>query len=443
MELLDRLREKQMQDADLFLNRVFLDEYPVTLAGYKSLIDLPQTMKLLQLQAQNDVASRYPEWALSGGAGEWIKQDDLPKVFEAIAEGNLIIVPDNSDPCIRLTPISRMLTRSIEAPATENVLRGSISAFNEDLDTNIGILKKHVISDQLRMTTYRLGKEQRRQASLLYMEPLTNASFLKALIHRIESKSAIDIPDLQSLSAMLGFPKWSLVTRFNTTELPENAAAELGKGKVVMFLDRFPFAIVLPSLVMDMFVSDNDRNYPLFFMHAIRLLRIVGVLTNMLMPGVYVALVSVNPDVLRIELALSIAGSRIGVPYPAIVETILLLVILELILEASIRMPKSIGPTITMVGGIILGQAVVEARLVSNVLIIILAATTIASFTVIGFHNAISIRISKYLILILSALFGVLGLFAGLVVISAYLASLTSFGIPYLSLPRMKERSDG
>mgnify|MGYP001220150468 CR=1 FL=1 len=443
MELLEQLRSRQRQDSDMFIHRFSLVHYPVTLVGAASLIDLPQTMKLLQLQAQNIVTSEQPLLALSGGIGEFISQDDIPQVIEAISEGKLIIVPDNADPCVKLTPISRTLSRSIEAPITENVLRGGISAFIEDLDTNIGILKKQTISDRLRVHTYWLGSKQRRKATLLYIDGVVNGSFLQRLQRAIESHQTKDVPDLQALNAMLGFTKWALVTRFNTTELPDSASYALGQGKVVMFLDRLPFALILPSVVVDMFASDNDRSYPSFFMYAIRLLRIIGLLTNMLMPGLYVALVSVNPDVLRIEIAMSIAGSRVGVPYPAMVETILLLVILELILEASIRLPKSIGPTITMVGGIILGEAVVEARLVSNVLIIILAATTIASFTVIGFHNAISIRISKYLILILSSIFGVLGLFAGMVVISAYLASITSFGIPYLSSSRVKEQSDG
>lgn len=322
MDLLDRLLKRQKLDADLFIHRMFLADHSITLAGYTSLIDLPQTIKLLQVQANHAISAEQPLFA-------------------------------------------------------------------------------------------------------------------------IESNLDKDIPNLLAFSKLLGFSKWTLISRFNTTELPENVASALRVGKVVLFLDRFPFALILPNLLMDMFAEENDRNFPLFFMIIIRFLRVVGLLTNMLIPGLYVALVSVNPDVLRIEMALSIASSRIAVPYPAMIETLLLLVILELILEASIRLPKTIGPTITMVGGIILGQAVVQAKLVSNILIIILAATTIASFTVIGFHNAISIRISKYLLLILSAIYGVLGLFVGIVVVCAYLASVSSFGFPYVYRWKARGDSDG
>ena len=443
MDLLDRLLKRQKLDADLFIHRMFLADHSITLAGYTSLIDLPQTIKMLQVQANHAISAEQPLFALGSGIGDCLSQEDEQAVVDAMAEGNLIVFVVSSDFCIKLIPVPRTLSRSIEAPTAENVLRGSISAFIEDLDTNVGILKKHVLSDNLRTHSYWIGKNQRRRAILLYMEGQVPPSFLNPIIQQIESNLDKDIPNLLAFSKLLGFSKWTLISRFNTTELPENVASALRVGKVVLFLDRFPFALILPNLLMDMFAEENDRNFPLFFMIIIRFLRVVGLLTNMLIPGLYVALVSVNPDVLRIEMALSIASSRIAVPYPAMIETLLLLVILELILEASIRLPKTIGPTITMVGGIILGQAVVQAKLVSNILIIILAATTIASFTVIGFHNAISIRISKYLLLILSAIYGVLGLFVGIVVVCAYLASVSSFGFPYVYRWKARGDSDG
>jgi hypothetical protein len=193
---------------------------------------------------------------------------------------------------------------------------------------------------------------------------------------------------------------------------------------------------------MDMFCLKDDHNYPLPFMYLIRVLRIIGVLIATIIPGLYVALVSVNPEVLRLQLAISIANSRQDVPYPAFVETILLLIVLELILEASVRLPKSVGPTITMVGGIILGQAAVSAKLVSNLLIIVLAGTTIASSTVVGFQNSVAIRGFKYLLIILSAIYGMLGLLAGIVVICAYMGHQKSMGIPYLSLPTLNQKDE-
>ncbi|CAI6049149.1 spore germination protein [Cohnella sp. JJ-181] len=433
MNLLECLKSRQELDSDLFLTPMRLSDRTVTLAGYTSLIDMPQTMIVLRQLAQNDVASDHPLFALDSGLGVAMQNPDEQALLDAIAEGDLLIFSDEADRCIRIVPVSRTLSRAIESPTTENVLRGAISAFNEDLDTNIGLVKKHSLSEKLRIRSYMLGKNQRRRSVLLHMEGQNHDRLLESISNKLESLPDKDIPDLQALSELLGFSKWSLISRFNTTELPQEAASALESGKVVLLLDRFPFAVVLPSLLSDLFVTQNDRNFPTVFRVSFQILRILGLLANVLLPGLYVALVAVNPEVLRIEIALSIAGSREGVPYPALVETLLLLVIIELTLESAIRLPKTIGPTMTMVGGIILGQAVVDAKLVSNILIIILAATTIANFTIIGFQNATALRLYKYLLLVLSAMFGVLGLFVGMVIICAYLGHVSTFGIPYLT----------
>lgn len=433
MNVLPFLQARKELDSDLFLHRMLLPPHSVILAGFKSLIDLPQTILLLQQQAQSAVAEENPLLALGSGIGSPMNHPTEQTVWAAIAEGYLVVLTESSERCIKIVPAGRQLTRAIESPSTENVLRGAISAFNEDLDTNIGLIKKHLLSDQLRIRPYVFGRDQLRRTVLLYIAGKVHGSLLRSIVHKIESCQASEIHDLQALSNVLGFPKWTLISRFNTTELPQEAAYALRNGKVVLFLDRFPFAVVLPCLLSDMYTSENDRNTPYAFKFSFQLLRILGILTNVLMPGLYVALVSVNPEVLRLELALSIAGSREGVPYPALVETLLMLFILELTLESSIRLPKTIGPTITMIGGIILGQAVVQAKLVSNILIIVLAATTIANFTVIGFQNATAIRLYKYLLLVLSAMYGVLGLFIGIVIVCAYLGQVNTFGIPYLS----------
>ncbi|MEK4117893.1 spore germination protein [Paenibacillus sp. FSL W8-0919] len=251
-----------------------------------------------------------------------------------------------------------------------------------------------------------------------------------------------EVDHIQQLGNILGVNPWSFVPNFNMTEMPQNAAHSLQQGKIVLMIDRYPFAIILPSLIMDMFCLKDDYNYALPFMYLIRFLRIVGALIATIIPGLYVALVSVNPEVLRLQLALSIANSRQDVPYPAFVETLLLLIVLELILEASVRLPKSVGPTITMVGGIILGQAAVSAKLVSNLLIIVLAGTTIASSTVVGFQNSVTLRVFKYVLIILSAIYGMLGLLAGIVVVCAYLGQQTSMGIPYLSFPAFNKKDE-
>ncbi|MFD0588108.1 spore germination protein [Paenibacillus sp. GCM10027627] len=443
MQTVELIQAKLQGDSDFLRVQTHLSRFPVLFLGYSSLIDFPSTLDSLQLQAQNALSANQSSHDFMNGIGQVVDEPEASAFLADITRGYLIVYFIESRTFVRLSPVAKVLTRAIEAPTTENVLRGSISSFVEEIETNIGMLKKHAASDQLRVNSYLVGSVGRKQISLLYMEGIAKPELIRSITEKLESGLGREVQNLQQLSLLLGFTRWTLVSKFNSSELPQDALYGLNQGKVVIFLDRMPFALIIPSMLADLFTVENDRNFPYIFMYLVRLLRAVGVLINVIVPGLYVALISVNPDVLRIELALSIAKSRSDVPYPAIVETLLLLAILELILEASIRLPKSIGPTLTMVGGIILGQAVVSAKLVSNLLIIILAATTISSSTVVGFQNSISIRIFKYLLLFLSAVYGVLGLLSGVVVICAYLASITSFGIPYAQLLRPKGDSRG
>ncbi|MDU2242977.1 MAG: spore germination protein [Paenibacillus sp.] len=451
MKLPDQIRNRFEQDGDFFIEGHILAGRPVRIMGFKSLVDLPKTWANLQSRVREavpDIASdtdSSPTSALTvlNKLGRKISEPDEARLLAVLTAGDLIICYEDPETYLDVVPIPITLTRSIEQPLNENVLQGSASAFNDDLATNIGLLKRELNTASLRTQVYLAGNNSPRKLALLYLEGQVEPALLQEVSERLEAKKSWDLYNLQRLCKALGFQPWKAVPKLYTTELPMEAAHALRQGRVVLFLDRFPFAMILPALIGDMFMMENDRNYPILFMHLIRGLRIAGILINLIMPGLYVALVSVNPEVLRIELALTIAESRSGVPYPAFIETLLLLIVLELIIVASVRLPKSVGPTLTVVGGIILGQAVVEAKLVSSLLIIILAATSIANSAVVGFQNSLPIRLFKYLTLVLASLYGVLGVMSGLVIICAYLASVTTYGIPYLHFIKPKDDSNG
>ncbi|MBO0999645.1 spore germination protein [Bacillus sp. SD075] len=438
--LLQKIEDKIGDNDDFFILKEYIIDVPVVFLGFKSLIDLPKTLTSIQNKIGSILLTDKSFDQLMPWIGE-VKANDSNEALSSIVEGKLIILKleKNCRKYVIVEPVSQILNRSIESPTNENVLQGPSSSFMEDINTNIGMVRKQINSESLQIRSYSVGTNGKKKLSVLYFEGHVNMDLLHKISNHIERNQGKELNNVQDLSKMMGFSSWMTVSQFNTTELPQEASKSLANGRVVLFVDRIPFALVLPGLFWDMFTLENDKNYPFLITVSICSLRIIGVLTTLILPGLYVALVAVNPEVLRIELALSIAQSRDGVPYPALVEMILMLVILELIVEASVRLPKSIGPTITMVGGIILGQAVVDAKLVSNMLIIILAATTIANSTIVGFQNSLSIRLFKYLIVILASIYGVLGILAGIVLVSTYLAGISTFGIPYLYLNLTKE----
>ncbi|WP_349304847.1 spore germination protein [Paenibacillus sp. Marseille-Q4541] len=440
MNVLQKLNHHFNNNADYFNVNITLKGTRVHLIGLTSLVDLPRTITLLKLQTteMDEVKTNAPSLL---NPTNHKTNFDIDSLISSILLGNVLICDPVSNTYNTFNPIKKEVTRSIEGPITENALFGSGSSFLEDVHTNVGILRKHVTDPYLKVQSFSVGTNQPKTLILVYIENRVKPELLKNIQTKIEAGLSQNVDHLQHLQKMIHSSSWTFLPKFNSTELPQNAAQALNQGKAILMLDRFPLALILPSLIGDMFCLTDDHNYSLPFMILIRTLRVMGVLIAVLIPGLYVALVSVNPEVLRFELALSVANSRQGVPYPALVETLLLIIVLELILEASVRLPKSVGPTITMVGGIILGQAAVTAKLVSSLLIIILAGTTIASSTVVGFENTIAIRAFKYLLIGLAAIYGMLGILAGIVLICTYMGSQTSLGVPYLSLPKINQRN--
>ncbi|WP_235549917.1 spore germination protein [Paenibacillus sp. Soil766] len=422
------------QDKDYVSRQILFGSDSISILGLRTLINFPQSISMVRDQLHTNDGVEHSAQVMLRGLGHDISNMKLEEVISELLDGMLIAVHEPSCTCVCIFPIAQTLTRQVSVPLTENVVRGTSSAFNEDIEINIGLLRKHMNTSELQVQTYSFGDVSKNQLVLTYLNTHIQPTLLASITQALAANVHRDLSTVQELSEIFGFSNFTLVTRYNTTELPQSAARAMKNGKAVIFIERFPFALILPSLISDLFVIEDDANHPQVFAAALRFIRIVGALITLIIPGLYVALVSVNPDVLRFELAHSIAKSRVDVPYPAIVETLLLLFVLELILEAIVRLPPSIGPTVSMVGGIVLGQAVVEAKLVSSLLIIVLAATTISSATVVGYQNALSIRLFKYVLLVLSAIFGVLGLLFGIVIICSYLAGVKSLDVPYLQL---------
>jgi hypothetical protein len=326
------------------------------------------------------------------------------------------------------------LSRSIMPSENENPVQSSIEGFTEDLGTNIGLLRKRIKNKELVIQSHIQGTGSRRDMALIYIKETVNPKVVQSIRERLGKNSHCEVDNISGLLQVLEQPKYALVPTYLSSELPGEAVQNLLEGKVIILMDQFPYALSFPAIVKDLWSFKLDLNYPYLYLLFFRYIRITGIVFAIIMPGLYVVLNSVNPELLRIQLAISVAKSREGVPYPSFVEVMLMLLLMEMVIEATTRLPKNIGPTITMVGGIILGQAIVQARLVSNLLIIILAAATISNFTMAGYLNTVGIRIFKYVVLVLSSIFGILGLQVAIIWLFVYFASLKTFSVPYLSL---------
>lgn len=329
----------------------------------------------------------------------------------------------------------RLINNSSIAEATvETVIEGPQNALSEDISTNINLIRQRYRQVSLQMEKLRAGRLSQTELALIYDEKLVDNEILEQVRLSLDQLDIEVLLAAGQLQNKLNKGRKGLFPTIMITERPDRIAFNIGQGKVVLLIDGTLFALVLPAVFYD-FMSSMEDIYQSFWVSRFLLsLRYLGLLINLILPAAYVAITAYNPEVFRVQLILSVSGSRTGVPFPAFVEVLFMLLMMELLTEASIRLPKSIGSTATTVGGLILGQAATEAALVSNIMIIIVAAVAISNFAIPINAMSFTMRFVKYLLLICSIFLGLVGVVVGLLAIIAYLVNLESFGKPYFKL---------
>jgi hypothetical protein len=329
----------------------------------------------------------------------------------------------------------------VQDTTVETTIQGPQSGFSESLPTNLGLIRHRYPEATLTIESSSVGLISKTQVMLVYDSQHANKDTLDRVKQFLAS---IDVNMFQSGEQLLDIIKKSNRALFPimlATERPDRAAINLATGKIILLVHGSPFAVILPTVMKDFMVSMADIYQTYWVGRFLQLIRYIGLLISLITPGLYVAVTSYNPEVFRVQLALSIAGSRTAVPYPSFVEVLLMLFMMEMLTEASIRLPKAIGPTATTVGGLILGQAATEAGLVSNIMIIIVSVVAIANFVIPINAFGFSIRIVKYFILLLGTLFGLVGVVLGFFMFVTYMVKLDSFGEPYLTLVQSTTKS--
>ncbi|WP_255305619.1 spore germination protein [Paenibacillus sp. Mc5Re-14] len=220
---------------------------------------------------------------------------------------------------------------------------------------------------------------------------------------------------------------------FYNSDRPDSIAAGIMEGKIAIFVDGSPFAILAPAVFADFLQSAEDYYQSFVYSSIIRILRYICLAICMLAPAIYVALTTFHQDMIPTVLLLSLSAQREGVPFPAFVEAMIMEVVFEILREAGLRMPRTVGQAVSIVGSIVIGQAAVEANIVSAVMVIVVAITAISSFVIPSYTFAIPIRILRFAFIGIAAMFGVYGLTVGILMLFVHLNGLHSFGVPYLS----------
>lgn len=324
-------------------------------------------------------------------------------------------------------------SRGVEKPQNEIVVRGPQEAFVEKLRTNTAILRRLVNSSELIIENTTVGKITKTKVAICYIRNITNSSLVSEVKYRLNSidvdyvLSSGNVEQLIQDNSSIAFPQ------LISTERPDKATHHLLEGRVVILVDGTPYSLIAPAVFIDFLSSPEDLNLKHQYANLLKIIRFIATFITLLLPGIYVSVMNYHTELLPTELLFTIASSRNSVPFPVIFEILLMEISFELIREAGLRIPTPIGPTIGIIGALVLGDAAVSANLVSPVLIVLVALTGICSFAIPDFSLNFTFRIYKFLYILLGYAAGLLGIAIGLFSQLAILCDLKSFGVSYLA----------
>ncbi|MCL6453606.1 MAG: spore germination protein [Alicyclobacillus sp.] len=364
--------------------------------------------------------------------GEVYSDNRLMRLAEALFRGDTVLLVDGLPEGIVISTRD-VEHRSITQPMTEQSIRGARDGFVELLATNIALLRYRLQTPNLRVKLQTLGQLTKTKVAVCYIEGVTNPALLQEVEDRLAAINIDGIIDAGTIEQFIEDNHWSPFPQVQNSERPDKCMAQLLEGRVVILTDGTPFALIVPAVFSQFYQTMDDYAERPLMGSLIRLVRIVALIFSLVFPALYVSVISFNPELIPTMFAVAVAGGRAGVPFPAVIEVLIMEVSMEVLREATLRLPQQVGGALSIVGVLVIGQAAVAAGFASPITVVVVALTTIGSFATPAYNAAIALRILRFLLTILAGIWGLYGVMLGLILISHHMLSLRSFGVPYLS----------
>ncbi|MGE7840227.1 spore germination protein [Lysinibacillus sp. NPDC093712] len=357
---------------------------------------------------------------------------DFTALFSYILNGDTVILLEGQSVAI-VTSTKGAKDRAVTEPQTESVIRGPRESFTETLRTNTALIRRKIKSPNLWIKSRVIGEITQTDVAVMYINGIANDKIVQEVLDRLDKIDIDGVLETGYLEDFIQDSKFSLFPMIYNTERPDVVAAELLEGKVAILVDGTPLVLTVPVVFTSFLQAAEDYYQNWIISSLIRLLRFFGICLALVMPSLYVAITTFHQEMLPTAMLISIASQREGVPFPAVVEALIMEIAFEILREAGLRMPRTIGPAVSIVGTLVIGQAAVEAGVVSAVMVIIVALTAICSFLFPSYGLSNTIRVLRFPLMILAAMFGLFGVMFGIMIIILHLCSLRSFGVPYMS----------
>lgn len=323
--------------------------------------------------------------------------------------------------------------RGVEEATSQSVVRGPREGFTESLRENTALVRRRIQNPQLRIEERRLGEMTQTNIAVMYLDGLADQGVLEELRRKLDAIRLDSILESNYIEEMIQDRRYSPFPTVYNSERPDVIASTILEGRIAIFVEGSPFVLAVPALFPQFFQSSEDYYQRGDFASMVRLLRYLCFGIALLTPSVYIAITTFHQEMIPTNLLVSLIGQREGVPFPAFIEALIMEITFEILREAGIRLPKSIGQSVSIVGTLVIGQAAVEAGLVSAAMVIVVSITAIANFALPAFNVGISVRMLRFVLMAIAASFGMYGIIIALIVLGMHLCSLESLGVPYMT----------
>lgn len=413
----------------------------------KSLVDkntinsLSLEMAKIKHDSYNKKAEINFDWLVNyfSGFRELKEGSDFETLYDDLLSGNTVFLIDG---CSKFFSIftSSDEGRSSEEPTSQTIIRGPKDGFTEKLDSNITHIRRRIKSTALRMEYLKLGSVTKTTISLMYIDKIAKNDIVQEVKTRLTQIKIDGVLETGYIEELIKDDRYSIFPTFLSSEKPDSVVAALLEGKVAILVDGTPYVLTVPALMVEFFQSSEDYYHHFIISSSMRFLRFVALFLTLLVPATFIAITTFHQEMIPTPLLVSIAAQREGVPFPALFEALIMEFTFEILREAGVRMPRAIGPAISIVGALVLGQAAVAAGIISAAMVIVVSITAISSFAIPNYEMSNAIRLIRFALMLLAGVLGLYGIFLGLIILTFHLCKIKSIGVPYLTpiAPKIK-----
>lgn len=356
--------------------------------------------------------------------------ETLDEVFDGFLSGDVALLIDGLNLALILS-CKGWEKRSVSEPSGESVIRGPRESFTENIRTNTALIRRKIKSPALTIESMKLGEKTRTKVCFVYIHGVANPELIAGVRERLASICTDSILESGYIEQYIEDSPASIFATIGHSEKPDVIAANLLEGRIAIVVDGTPFVLTAPYLFIEGFQTAEDYYFRPYFMSMLRLVRYIAFAITVMAPAIYVAITTYHQELIPTNLLFTMANAREGVPFPAFLECFIMLLTFEILREAGVRLPRPVGQAMSIVGALVIGEAAVSAGLIGAPMVIVVSITAVSIFVVPKQED--SAAMLRLILLILSAILGGYGITIGLIGTLIHLASLESFGVPYLA----------